>query len=54
MRRKGSGKSFKRKTGPWTGRGKGRYDLEAAFDCQPNEDGMNSWSWRSKVRRTSI
>lgn len=19
------------------------YDLEAAFDCQPNEDGMNSW-----------
>lgn len=30
MRRKGSGKSFKRKTGPWTGREKRGYDLEAA------------------------
>ena len=52
MRRKGSGKSFKRKTGPWTGRGKGGYDLEAAFSCQPNEDGMNSWSWCFSVRKS--
>ena len=46
MRRKGSGKSFKR---PGHGRGKGGYDLEAAFSCQPNEDGMNSWSWWPKM-----
>ena len=26
----------------WTGQRKWGYDLEAAFSCQPNEDGMNS------------
>ncbi|KAL0391345.1 UNVERIFIED_CONTAM: hypothetical protein Slati_4571900 [Sesamum latifolium] len=29
----------------------GGYDLEAAFSCQPNEDGMNSWSWCFSVRK---
>lgn len=31
--------------------GKGGYDLGAAFSCQPNEDGMNSWSWCFSVRK---